>query len=296
MKRAAPRACVAAIALASALSPVHAQGPGAASGRDDPLQPAASAPVASFTQRLDARLPLQAPFTDSTGRPIRLGDEFAAAGSDAAPVILVLGYYRCPQLCGLLMQGLLEAVHSSGLPATAYRIVFASIDPGDTAADAAARRRVALAYAQFLDAGATPPAIDLLVGPTASVAALARSVGYTYQVAAASPEPVAPGLPSARFDHPAGLVVCTPDGRVSRYLMGVRFDSTELKAALVDAGGGRVGTVTDRLALLCAHLDPRLGHWSRAVLSGMRVLGIATLVLVVALVRRRRAPARAGNV
>jgi protein SCO1/2 len=294
MKRVARLVCAVAIALGSALSPVRAQGFGAASGQSAPLVPVAGAPAASFTQRLNGGLPLQASFTDSTGRPIRLGDEFATGGN-APPVLLVLGYYRCAQLCGLLMQGLLEAAHSSGLPPTAYRIVFASIDPDDTAADAAVRRRVAIAYARFLDPGAPPPAIDLLVGPTASVAALARSVGYAYQAAPASPGPVAPGLPSARFDHPAGIVVCTPDGRVSRYLMGVRFGPGELRAALVDAGGGRIGSVTERLALLCAHLDPRLGQWSQAVLLGMRGLGIATMVLIVALVRRRLGCTRGGR-
>jgi protein SCO1/2 len=290
MKRVGPPACTIALAAWSVLTAAQAQGFGAASGQDGALRPVPRAPAASFTQRLDAALPLQAPFTDSSGRAIRLGDEFGAA----TPVILVLGYYRCPQLCGLLMQGLLETVHSSGLPVAAYRIVFASIDPDDTATDAAARRRVALDYAHFLDAGAAPPAIDLLVGPPDSVAALARSIGYTYQAATAPPGAAAPGV-GTRFDHPAGVVVCTPDGRVSRYLMGVRFDTSQLRAALADAGGGRIGTVTDRLALLCAHLDPRLGHWSQTVLAGMRVLGLATMVLIGVLVRRRRAPAGGGR-
>jgi len=288
MTRVARLTCLVALALWSALSPVRAQGIGQAG----PLEPVPDAPAAAFTQRLDARLPLQASFVDSTGRAIRLGDEFAAAGRAAPPLILVLGYYRCPQLCGLLMQGLLEAVHASGLPATAYRIVFASIDPGDAPADAAVRRLVALDYLRFIDSGAAPPSIDLLVGPPASIAALTRSVGYAYQAALPASGSALPAAPLARFDHPAGIVVCTPDGRVSRYLMGVRFDARELRAALVDASGGRIGTVTDRLALLCAHLDPHFGRWSEAVLSGMRLLGVATMVLIGALVRRRRVPAR----
>jgi protein SCO1/2 len=295
MNRFAAPTCALAIAVACALSPARAQGIAAAAGDDGPLTPVPGAPAISLSQRLDAELPLRAPFTDSAGRPILLGDDFAAAGRVAPPVILVLGYYRCPQLCGLLMQGLLEAVHASGLPATSYRIVFASIDPADTPADAAIRRRVALDYARFLDAGAEPPAIDLLVGAADSIAALAHSVGYAYQAAIPVPVSVAPGFAAPRFGHPAGIVICTSDGRVSRYLMGVRFDPRELRAALVDAGGGRIGNVTDRIALLCAHLDPHLGRWSEAVLAGMRVLGAATMLLVGLLVWRRRASAREGG-
>ncbi len=278
-----------AMVIASA---AHAQGL-AASGNDGPLAPTPDTSAIALTQRLGAALPLAAPFTDSAGRAIALGDEFASVGRDARPVIVVLGYYRCPQLCGLLMHGLLEAAHDTGLPATSWRLVFVSIDPDDTPADAAVRRRVEIDYARFLDAKASPPDVDLLVGPPASVRALAYSIGYAWQPAAAA-APAASGAPTTRFDHPAGLVVCTPDGRVSHYLMGVRFDPRDLRAALVDASGGRVGTLTDRLALLCAHLDPHAGRWSTAVLAGLRAVGFATMVMVGLLLWRSRARERSA--
>jgi protein SCO1/2 len=244
-------------------------------------QRAPSAPVSS-TQRLGASLPLAAPFTDSEGRAVRLGDEFDAVPSGGAaprPVILVLGYFHCPQLCGLAMQGVLEAAHATGLPATAWRVVFASIDPQDTPADAAARRRVELAYARFVQGeGAAPlPSIDLLIGPPSSLAALAGSIGERYVPTRGT---------DARFAHPAGIVVVTPGGRVSRYLMGVRYDAGELRAALVEAAGGRIGTFTDRLALLCAHLDLAVGLWSGAVLDLVRIVGVVTMLLLVLLVLR----------
>ncbi len=275
-------ACALACAgvLAGVLADVtHAQGIGAAANADA-LAPTPTAPAVALTQRLDAPLPLQAAFTDSTGRALRLGDEFARG----TPVILMLGYDRCPQLCGLLMQGLLEATRATGLPASSWRIVFASIDPSDTPADAAIRRRVALGYARFLDDGgpaSTPPSIDFLVGAPASIDALTRGVGDTFEAT--------PGAGAARFAHPAGIVIATPDGRVSRYLMGVRFDPAELRAALVEAGGGRIGTVSERIALMCAHVDPHIGRWSTAVLRGLRVLGLATMALLALLVWRRRA-------
>jgi protein SCO1/2 len=259
-------------------SPAHAQIP-----IDDPLSPGPVVPAAALTQRLDARLPLDATFTDSAGRVLRLGDEFDGRSA----VIVVLGYYRCPQLCGLLTQGLLEAGRATRLPTSAWRVVFASIDPTETPADAATRRRMALDYARFLGDVAPvslPPRVAALVGPPDSIAALTRSVGYTFD-AAAPPQ-------DARYAHPAGIVVATPDGRVSRYLMGVRFDADELRTALVEAGGGRVGTLTERLALLCAHVDPHAGRWTPGVLAGMRVLGLATLASLGLLVWRQAARVR----
>jgi protein SCO1/2 len=284
-------------AVACALVAAHASAPAQDLAAGPALAPAPAPAPISLTQHLQARLPLAAGFTDSDGHPVRLADEFAPGrGGTARPVILVLGYYRCPQLCGLLMQGLLEAAHATGLPASAYRIVFASIDPGDTPADAAVRRRVDLAYARFLDGGAAAsparaPSLALLAGSPASIAALTRSVGYVYRPVPASGDPPAD---AARFAHPAGIVVVTPDGRISRYLMGVRFDPDELRRALVDASDGRIGSVTDRLALMCAHLDPRLGTWSTTVIAGMRAAGIATMLLLGLFVWRRCARVRSG--
>jgi protein SCO1 len=259
-----------ALAGAQALAPVSA----------GPLAPVPTAPAAGFTQRLDAALPLSAAFTDSSGRAVRLGDEIAAA--PRRPTLLMLGYHRCPQLCGLATQGVLEALRRSGLPPTATRVLFVSVDPTESAADAAARRGVDLRYARLLAGAASvaPPALERLVGPPASIAALARSVGFTYQS----------GDAAARFEHPAGVVVVTPAGRVSRYLMGVRFDPQELRAAVVDAADGRVGSLADRLALLCAHFDPRAGLHSGAVMAGARAAGLATLALLALFAWRHRGP------
>ena len=258
---------VRAPALALALEPAS----------DGPLVPAIAAPAASFTQHLGAQLPLAAPFTDSEGRAVRLADEFPR---DAVPTLLMLGYHRCPQLCGLATQGLLEALRQSGLPNTAARILFVSVDPTETSTDAADKRRADIGYARMLAGAMTgaPPAIERLVGPASSIAALARRVGFVYQ----------PGDAAARFAHPAGIVVVTPDGRASRYLMGVRFEPAELRAAIAQASSGQVGNLSDRLALLCAHLDPRVGANSESVLLGMRVTGVATLALLAIFVWRRR--------
>lgn len=267
----------AAIVLALALAHATAFAQALAPARDGPLTPRPAVPAVGYTQHLGARLPLDAGFTDSAGRAIRLADEFPR---DERPTLLMLGYHRCPQLCGLATQGVLEALRQSRLPAAAARILFVSVDPDETAADAADLRRADLGYARLL-AGASAsdaPPIERLVGPAASIAALARRVGFVYQ----------PGDAAARFAHPAGVVVVTPDGRVSRYLMGVRFDPAELRAAVAAAADGEVGNLSDRLALLCAHLDVRQGAHSAAVLSGVRVAGLATLALLAIFAWRRR--------
>lgn len=251
-----------------------------------PLAPAPKPPDAGLQPAPGTLLPLDLAFTDSEGRAVRLRDYFGSR-----PVLLVPGYYRCPQLCGLLMHGLLESLHDGHVQPGSYRLLRVSIDPGETPGDARIRATVDLAYARHLAApGANVPALDLLTGPAASVQALTQRIGYRYE----RTDPAGDG--STSFAHPAAAIVLTPEGRVSSYLDGIRFEPELLRLAIERAGEGRIGgppALSERIALLCAHIDPRLGRHSTAVLRGLQATGVG-LVLALALlcwrqsVRRRR--------
>jgi protein SCO1 len=236
-------------------------------------------PQAAIVQQPGARLPLSLPLVDASGRATTL----AGVLPPTTPVLLVPGYYSCPELCGLVMHGLLEAVHASGLAPGDVRIVRVSIDPQDTPVTAAAARRRDLAYAAFL--GGPTPDLHLLVGDAANTAALARAVGYRYQAVDAADRS---GEPAARYAHPAAVILVTPQGRVSRYFMGVHFEPAELRAAVDAAAHGGVGSLTDRIALLCAHFDPRVGRHSELVMNTMRAVGLLTVAGLAGWTWRRR--------
>ncbi len=247
-------------------------------------------PQASLQQRLGAELPLDLALRDELGHDVRLGDFFR----DGRPAVLVLGYYRCPQLCGLVMHGLLQAVHFAGIPADSLRIVSVSIDPQDTPATASARKRIDLAYARFLSSGnpGRPPDLHLLTGAQKQTAALARTVGFRYEAVKADAVTGNDVAAPARFSHAAGILVVTPRGRVSRYLMGVRFDPGELQHALSQARGEAIGSLTDRIALLCACFDPQVGRLSAVVMDVARVVGLCTVAALGLWAWRRRVPRR----
>lgn len=265
------------------------------------VYPGAKAPSVAIEQHLGATLPLDAPFVDASGHPVHLGDYFRAdASRRSVPVIVVLGYYRCRNLCETEMEGVLQALAESGVPRPGYRVLAVSIDPDETAADAAERRRIDLQVADLLAAPALDPTtreplvLDALVGPAASIERLAARAGFIFtradtQVADGS------GDDDARqrtFAHAAGFLVATPDGRVSRYFLGVRHDPVALRRAIVDARGDAIGSAVESLLLLCAHLDPTVGRFTAAVMLGLRCLGLGLVVLLAAWVwRHRRAPA-----
>jgi protein SCO1/2 len=244
-------------------------------------------PKAGLDQRIGAQVPLSVEVTDDMGLHRRLADYV----DGTRPVLLVPGYYRCPQLCGLVMHSLLDALQAGGVPRGDWRIVGVGIDPHETVADARARRELDVAYADAL-LGANPPerAIDLhlLLLPPAELAQVTAAIGDRF-------EPVRDATSgSASIAHPATVVLLTPRGEIARYFNGVGIDPDDMRVALADAAGDRLGSVSARLALLCAHFDPHVGRLNDAVMSGLRA-GCTLLAIALAGWCWRRRGTREGG-
>jgi protein SCO1/2 len=257
------------------LSMTLAAGPLPESGPPSAAIPPEVAGLA-FDQKLGAQVPLDATFRDEQGHTVRLG-EFVAK----RPVVLVLAYLRCPQLCTLVLNGLLDGLKGVPYrPGQEFEVVVVSFDPRETPDLAAAKK------AHYLEGYGRPGAETgwhFLTGDKDQIDRVADAVGFHYAF----------DVKHDRYNHPSGVTILTADGRVSRYLFGIRFLPRDLKLSLVEASEGRVGSLVDQLLLFCFHYDRDTGSYA---LSAVRAGGAVTvLVMVVMLFRvwrreRRRAP------
>jgi protein SCO1/2 len=246
------------------------------------------APPPEIEQKLGASVPHGLSLSDANGLPV----DWKAWAADPRPTLLLPAWYRCDTLCGTVAHGAIEALADTGLPPSAWRLALFSIDPTDTPADARALQTVYAKYAIFARPAvyaAEAPDLQLLTGDAVQTHALARTIGFRWLE-----EPPSSGNAAPRFAHATGLVVLTPEGVVSRYLFGVRFEPTTLRAAIVEAGQGRVGTLADRLLLACSHFDPQLGTRDGLVLMLMRGVALAVLASLGTWMWRHRAKQR-GN-
>jgi protein SCO1/2 len=228
-----------------------------------------------FDQRLNQLVPLEAHFVDEAGRSVRLGSYFRGR-----PVVLALGYYACPNLCGIVFDGMVKALGETGLDAGKdYGVVIASIDPRE-GPDVARRTRAKLAARH---PGLKADAWHLLTGDQPAIAALAQAVGFRYFY----------DEKTGQYVHASGILVLTPRGRVSHYFYGVSYDPRDLRLGLVDASAYRIGNRVDLLVLLCCHYDPTTGKYSLLISNVMRLLGGATVLVLGAFIllwlRRERA-------
>ena len=199
---------------------------------------------------------------------MRLGDYFGQT-----PVVLVLGYFECPNLCSTVLDGVLEGLVQAGVPGDRYRLLALSIDPREGPREAKGRLA---AYRSLLAPGT---AAHFLTGSGEATARLAGDGGFPY---AWDPE-------MGQYRHPAGFLVATPEGRISRYFPGVRFDPRDIRLALTEASAGRVGTLSDRLLLLCSHYDPRAGRYTVPVMAAVRAVCLGLALGLGIWIWRRRA-------
>ncbi len=225
------------------------------------LQGAPEPPRIDWEQRPGARLPLALSFTDHEGRERALGECFAGR-----PVVLALVYYECPMLCDLVFQGLVESLRAIDYrPGRDFDVLALSIDPGETPELARAKRESCLErYGRAETAGGW----RFLVGREEHVRSVAEALGFGYSYVPERDE----------WAHAAGISVVTADGVVSRALFGVEFAPRDLRFALIEASQGKIGTPVEQFLLRCFHYDPARGRYGFAILSAVRLLGLAVVL------------------
>jgi protein SCO1/2 len=239
-----------------------------------PMAPADLDQRAGFDQHLGAQVPMDLHFRESDGRSRSLRQV-----ADGRPILLALGYYRCPNLCEAVLHGLAHAVAKLTLhPGQDFEVVFVSIDPRELPADAATSQRM-LAREQ---PAAKVDRWHFMTGNETDVHSLARAIGFRYFL---DPR-------NNQYAHAAGSVVLTAGGRVTQYMFGVDYPPRSLRLALVDASRGKLGGLVDQLVLLCCGYDPATGRYSLLVGRVMRFVGIGFAIVLCAIVwrlhRRRR--------
>jgi protein SCO1/2 len=227
-------------------------------------------------QNINRQLPLNATFTDETGKTVTLGDYFPDASNPNAatkkPAVLALVYYTCPMLCSEELEGLtssLEMVRYK--PGKDFNVIVVSIDPSDTTAAAAQKKR------QYLKRYGYPETADgwhFLTGTQPNIDALVDTVGFHYV------KVPGPDGKLTQFAHTSAIEVVTSQGRLAQYFYGVEYSPKDLLFALSEASGGKVGSPVEAVVLYCFHYDPHTGHYSLVIARLVQLGCLLTVFLL----------------
>ncbi|HEY2013881.1 MAG TPA: SCO family protein [Bryobacteraceae bacterium] len=214
-------------------------------------------------QKLDEPIPLNLTFRDEAGRSVPLSSFFHTK----KPVILALVYYRCPMLCTQILNGLESSLKAVSLdPGKDFEILSVSFDPKDTPELAASKKQT---YLRRYGRPGTANGWHFLTGDEANIKTLADAAGFHFKY---DPK-------TDQFAHASGIMIVTPDGRLSKYFYGVEYAPRDVRLGLVEASRNQIGNPVDQILLFCYHYDPSTGKYGAIVMNMVRFAGAAFVLI-----------------
>ena len=218
-----------------------------------------------FNQSVDPTIE----FTDERGQTVVLGKYF-----NQRPLVLAMGYYRCPMLCGVVLNAFVQSLQD--LPPTLamrdFNFIFVSIDPKETSELARVKLEDYLRRYGWAPAAAR---WHFLTGSVSASRRLADEIGFKYRYDSVT----------RQFVHPSGLVVLTPTGKISGYLLGIEYPAKDIEEAVAAARREHVSSPVQPLTLLCFSQNVVPGSVAFVVLFVLRAAALLTLLGFVLLIR-----------
>lgn len=215
-------------------------------------------------QKLGNQLPLDTQFKDESGNMVKLGSFFG----NGRPVVVAFVYYECPMLCNQVLNGLTGSLKGISFDAgKEFDVVAISFDAKEFDKPDLAKNKKAN-YLERYGRPGSEKGWHFLTGTEESIAAVTSAAGFSFKW----------DEKSGQFAHAAGVMVATPEGKMSRYYYGIDYSPKDLKFGIMESAESKVGNPAEQLLLYCYHYDPATGKYGLAILRVMRLGGIATLI------------------
>lgn len=230
-----------------------------------------------IVEHLGDTLPLELPLMHDSGEPTTLKKVLESG----RPVLLQMGYMKCPMLCSLVLNELVRGLDDVDWTAgKEFDVVSISINPEEGSELAHAKK---LGYLAQYERAGSEGGWHFLTGEADHTKAIADAVGFQFKK-----------LPDGEYSHPAMVAVIAPDGRIVRYLYGVKYEPATLRMALLEGSEGTIGTPLDRFILWCHQYSPTDGGYVLFAFRLMQLGGALTLAILgtgvaFLIVRERRA-------
>jgi protein SCO1/2 len=220
-------------------------------------------------QKMGAQIPLDARFTDDDGKVKTVREIFSGR-----PVVLLPIFYRCERTCYLELTGVVAALNLTKKLEVGrdVEIVAIGINPTETWELARAKKKSILgSYSKF---DKTKQNWHLLTGDMVNIRKVTDSMGFRFAYDEKKNE----------VSHPSGIMMLTPDGKISSYSLGANYEVERFEKAIALAKDGTITEATKEIFFGCIHIDPVTGKRSLMIENVMRVLAATTVIAIVMLI------------
>lgn len=191
------------------------------------------------------------------------------------PTVLSFVYFNCPGVCNPLQESIARVAEKVDMElGKDYQILTISFDVTDTPERAQKKKK------NFIQNIVKEKAEHwmYLTGDQESIDAITEAVGFRYKET---------GLD---FAHPSGVILVSPEGKITRYLYGLDFLPFDLKMAIIEAQKGLAKPTINKVLQYCFNYDPQGQNYTLSItrVAGTIIMFIAVLVFVILIIGRRR--------
>src|SRR5690625_2352725 len=215
------------------------------------------------TEHLGEDIPLTLTFANAEGDSVTLKELF----KDGKPVLLNPVYYECPQLCSMVKEAIFKGVKDlQWSPGADYNIITFSFDHREGTELAAENKQ---RFLNKLDREGTENGWHFLSGNKENIKKLTEAVGFNYNE-----------LENGEFAHGAAIMFLSPEGTITRYLYGLKFDEFNMRNALYEAADGQIGSTAEQVLLYCYQYDADSNSYTPVAFRIMQLGGFATMIIL----------------
>jgi protein SCO1 len=184
------------------------------------------------------------------------------------PTVFTFVYFDCPGLCSPLLDGVSEVIEKSDLElGKDYQIITISFNDNDTPEKAIAKK------ANFLRNHSKSRAFAwiYLTGDSANIYKMVNAAGFKFKRAGND------------FIHPAVITICSPSGKITRYLYGIHFLPLDFKLAIIEAQKGLSRPTVNRVMEYCFTYDPEGKKYTIAItkITATLIIFFAIIFLII---------------
>jgi protein SCO1/2 len=241
-----------------------------------------------IVEKVNSPIPMDIELIDEAGNAVKLGSFF----EEGRPVVINLGYSRCPSICIAMRNQLVSTLPDTDLSLGEDFIVLnVSIDPEETPDVSAKMREMTLTELKDKGVEASGDGWRFLTGDSEAITALTDAVGYRYMYI----------KPQNEYGHPGVLVLADGDGVVKRYLSGTAYSGRTLRLSIVETSQGKVGSFLDQAFITCFVWDESANNYTATASfimmlgGGVTILFVAGLVLAGFAYEKRRRQLQGGG-
>lgn len=190
------------------------------------------------------------------------------------PAIVTFVYYKCPGICSPLLNEVSKVIEKMDLePGKDYQVVTISFDDSEKPELASDKKDN---YLGEIKRQVDPSGWRFFTGDNVNIYRLSNAAGFFFQ------------RDGRDWIHAAALIALSPEGKVTRYLYGIKQVPFDVKMAILEASEGRTGPAIAKVLTFCYAYDPEGKRYVFDVvrISGVFIVGLVGVFVAVFIVRK----------